>query len=210
MPIPDFIDAPPNQVAGRVLDGLGETFVERAGALLPLLVHELTVPMVDADEAFVATDRGWSALFDLDVTPQPAWLGRATGTATPDYLTADEQRTYLRDRPGWRRGTPAAILAAIRSVYPVGRVDIKERDGSPWQISVRVYESEASVDQQRLLALALEEQRPTGIILTLVAAKGATIAHVTAEHGPTIDDLAAEFPTIDDLTAHIPEEGTTP
>lgn len=210
MPVPDFIDAPPNPVAGRVLDGLGPTFIERAGALLPLVVHELTAPMVDTDEALATTDGGWSALFDLGLTPQPAWLGAATGTTTPGYLTVEEQRTYLRDRPGWRRATPAALLAAIRSVYPEGRVDIKERDGSPWRISVRVYEAEASPEQQRLLALALEEQRPVGVILDLVAAEGATIAHVNAEHGPTIADLAAEFPTIQDLTEHIPEEGTTP
>lgn len=210
MPIPDFIDAPPNQVAGRVLDGLGNTFTERAGALLPLLVHQLTLPMVEADEAIVATDRGWSAIFDLNLTPQPAWLGQATGTTTPSYLTAEEQRTYLRDRPGWRRGTPAAIRAAIRSVYPTGRVDIAERDGSPWRLSVRVYEAEAGPEQQRLLELALEEQRPTGVILTLVAAKGATVAHVAGHHGPTVADLAGQFPTIDVLTAHIPEEGTTP
>lgn len=210
MPIPAFIDAPPNPVAGRVLDGLGPTFSDRAGQLLPLVVHELTAPAVDADEALAPTDRGWAAIFDLDLTPQPAWLGAATGTTVPAYLTSEEQRTYLRDRPGWRRATPAALLAAIRSVYPTGRVDVIERDGSPWRISVRVYEAEANPDQQRALAIALEEQRPVGIILTLVAAEGATVAHVAAEHGPTVADLATQFATVGDLTAHIPEGGTIP
>lgn len=210
MPFPDFIDTPPNPVAGRVLDALGEAFIDRAGPLLPLLVHELTRPMVDTDEAIATTDRGWAAIFDLDLTPQPGWLGNATGTQAPTYATTEEQRDYVRERPSWRRATPSSLLAAIRSVYPTGRVDITERDGSPWRISVRVYDAEADADAQRALAIALEEQRPTGIILELLAAEGATIAHAAAEHGPTIADLAADFATIADLVEHIPEEGTIP
>lgn len=210
MPIPDFTDTPPNPVAGRVLAGLGAAFADRAGLLLPPLVHELTMPMVDTDEALASTDRGWAAIFDLDLTPQPAWLGNATGTRVPAYATTEAQRDYVRERPGWRRATPTSLLAAIRSVYPDGRVDITERDGSPWRISVRVYEAEADAEQQRLLSIVLEEQRPAGIILDLLAAEGATIAHAAAEHGPTVADLAADFPTVADLVEHIPEEGTIP
>lgn len=210
MPIPDFTETPPNPVAGRVLDGLGPTFVERAGSVLSLLVHELTLPMVDLDEAITATEGGWAAIFDLDQTPQPAWLGNAVGTQAPFHGSAFEQRAYVRDRPGWRRGTPASLLAAIRSVYPDGRVDITERNGSPWRIKVRIYDAEATPEQERALAIALEEQRPTGIILELVTAEGATIAHAAAEHGPTVADLAADFATIDALSEHVPEGGTIP
>lgn len=210
MPIPDFIDAPPNPVAGRVLEALGEAFRERAGELLRDVVHEYTLPVVDTDEALAVTDRGWAAIFDLDATPQPAWLGNATGTAVPSHLTVEQQRAYVRDRPGARRGATTSLLAAVRSVYPFGRVDINERDGSPWQLTIRVYEGEASPEQARALAIALEAQRPTGIILTLVVANGATIDHAAAEHGPTIDDLASDFTTINDLSRHIPEEGTIP
>lgn len=198
-------------VADRVLEGLGPAFRAAAGPLLPDMVTALVSEDEPADQLIQPADpdapswiRWWPAAFDLDGTPDPVWLGQLIGTAVPGGLTLEEQRAYIADRPAWRRGTRAALLAAVQSTLTgLKRVTIDERDGSAWQLTVSVYEAETP-DPDAALAAALS-QKPVGIVLDFQVLEGATYAHMTAEHGPTYADEAAEFPTYADAISHLPE-----
>lgn len=199
-------------VAGRVLDALGDAYRRAAGPLLEPLVDGLTAQLVDVDERVEPTERGWARVFDLDTTTDPAWLGRAIGSKVPGDLTVEQARAFVRERAYWRRGTPGAIAAAVAALL-VGqrRVDLIERDGSPWRLTIRVYAAEVppGVTAAQLKAAA-STQKPVGIVVTVDVVAGATFAHMAAEHGPTFADEAVDFPTFADATNHLPEEGTIP
>lgn len=209
-------------VATRILEALGETFVRRAGALLEPLVDGLTEPLADVDELLQPTERGWARGLDLEETPIPAWIGAATGTKVPGGLTLEQQRDYVRDRPAWRRGTPQAIRGAVRAVL-VGstrRVELVERNGSPWRLKVRVWALElpsydpdgpdTGQEAETEVVAAARTQVPVGIVVdpdVEVVEGAATYAHLAAEHG-TYAELLVAFPTPAHAAAHVPEEGT--
>lgn len=191
-------------VAQRVLDAVGEAFRARAGAATEPLVTGLVTGLQDVSDLSDPGDHPWSDAFDLDATPAPRWLGAVTGTPMPMGLTAAQARATVRDRSTWQRGTPAALLAAARSAYTRGHIELLERNGSAWKATLRVYgATNLELEQVRVAAAA---QKPVGIVLTVEAAVGATYAHLSAVHG-TYAELAAEFPTYDAMTSHQPEGG---
>lgn len=200
-------------LASRVLEGLGPAFRARAGALLPGLLDALTSQTETADQLVAPAAGGWAAAFDAPTTPQPAWLGNATGTRIPAGLTLEQQQTYLTGQPGWRRGTVQGMKAAVRTVLEglTKRVDILERvDGSPYRFGIRVWASEVpGGDIAPVIAAALT-QKPLGLLTDVdvdVVDHDATFAHMTEVHG-TFAELADAFPTFDLMTPHVPEEGT--
>lgn len=206
-------------LVSRLLDALGRAYVDRAGDGLPDLIDGLSGPMRDVDDRLAVTDRGWAAAFDLDQTPEPKWIGSATGTQVPGGLTLEQQRSYVRDRAGWRRGSPGAIRSAVRAVLlPTNsrRVDLLEREGSPWRFKVRVWAAEVPAGGTAAIAAAAQTQVPVGIILVDVDVEtGASYEHMAEYHGDTLEEWAENFPTYDDaspaeVTAvyHIPEEGS--
>jgi hypothetical protein len=197
-------------VGDRILAGLGATFRKRAGDLLPPIVEALAAPLADVDDLLEPTAGGWARVFDLDTTTAPSTLGAATGTLIPSGLTLEDQRAYLRDQPSRRRGSADAIIAAARAAAPGRQVDLFERLGSPWHLQVRLT---GGADDPAVIAAvtaAVELQKPVGITLDVVVEAGASFAHFTAHHGPTLGQLATQFATLGDIATHIPEGGTTP
>lgn len=205
---------PATPVADRILEALGPAMAERAGPLLADLVAGLTSPLAAVDELLNparSTDTRWAAVFDLTQTPDPDLLGQLAGTPTPPGLDPAAKRAHIAARPGWLRGTPAQILAALSPLLTgYQRVDVLERVTSPWRFTVRVYAPQvpAGVTQAQLAAL-VEAQKPVGLIATVEIAAGASYAHFAAHHGSTLADVTAAFPTCDSMRTHIPEEGTT-
>lgn len=198
------------ELGARVLDALGDTYRRRAGALLAPVVESFVGPAVDLDQLLEPTDRGWSRIYDVDETPAPATLGAATGTPIPSGLTLEQQRTYLREQPGRRRGSAASIIAAARAAAPGRQVDLFERNGSPWQLEVRLTGGPADAPTIAAVTAAVQRQKPVGIILTVTVVAGASYQHFINHHGPTYADEMAAFDTYDLMTTHIPEGGTTP
>jgi hypothetical protein len=200
-------------LASRVLEGLGPAFRRRAGGLVPDLVEALTSQTETADQLVAPTENGWAAAFDARVTPDPVWLGNATGTKVPAGLTIEQQQTYLTAQPGWRRGTVPGMKAAVRTVL-VGltrRVDILERvDDSPYRFGIRVWASELpGGDTAPVIAAALT-QKPLGLLTDIeveLVDHDATFGHFADTH--TFGDVEARFPTVGDMHIHVPEEGTT-
>lgn len=181
-------------VPERVLDGLGPALVERAGDLLPPFVEGLTSELDAADRLAAPTARGWPGLFDLDTTTHPGWLGQATGTRVPPGLTVEEQRAYVRDRPAWLRGSVDALAAAVRALLAGDQlVAFTERDGSPWRLTVHVYEPEAGGVTEAEILAAANTQKPVGLVI------------VDVDMHPTLTyaDLTALFASYGDLGAGI-------
>lgn len=194
----------------RVLAALGENLIKRAGPQLPDLVNAYTTHADDVDALTSTTPRGWPTLVDLDTTPYPDLLGAALGSRVPAGLTKAQQRAYIRQRPRWRRGTAGSIEAAVAAVAPGVRVDLFERDGSPWALTVRVTGSDIQPATLAAIRREVEAQKPAGIVLTFETVAGASYAHMTQEHGPTYADYQARFSTFAAAIQHVPEEGTTP
>lgn len=193
-------------VTDRVLAGLGEAFVERAGPLTRPLVDALAVQMTAVDERVAPTDRGWARVFDLNQTPDPRWVGVVTGTRAPAGLLDSEVRDYVRERPASRRGSPAAIVAAVRAVLTgERRVTLIERDGSPWALTVRVYVSELPPGGVEVVEAAVATQKPVGIVASVNVITGSTYAHMKTVHGPSYTDWAADFSTYATARDHLPE-----
>lgn len=201
----------------RVLDGLGPTFAQRAGDLLPNLVDALVAEAQPADNLVQPSTadgaRGWAAAFDARTTPDPVWLANATGTRFPDGLTPDAQRAYLAGQAQARTGTVPGMASAVRAVL-VGtsrRVEIIERvDGDPYRFGIRVYAAEVPTGGPDVLVAAALTQKPTGLLTDVtveVIDHGATYEHLTETHG-TYAALAARFPTTGVSEDHVPEQGT--
>jgi hypothetical protein len=203
-------------VAARIVEALGDALGRRGGGQLDDLVDGLAAPIDDSDRRIAPTSRGWAGAFDLDTTPEPKWIGSAIGSPLPGGLTLDQQRDYVRSRAYWRRGTPGAIKGAVRSLLTgTRRVDLVERDGGPWRLSVRTYAAETPAGESEIVAAA-ETQKPVGIVVSgAEVVSGASWDHIAEHHG-TWEDVLDEFGTWDSgpapdaatLTYHVPEEGT--
>lgn len=86
---------------------------------------------------------GWARELDPDLTLSPAWLGQFVGVTVPDGLSLADARARVLERASFRRGTPAALVAAAQAQLTGSRrVDLFERDGSAYQLRVRTYEAE--------------------------------------------------------------------
>lgn len=196
-----------SQFAQRVLDGAGPAFAEQAGPLLEPFVDGLTSQVAATDALLSpAGDDAWPVVFDLDVTPHPAWLAQIAGTRLPGGLTKQQQRDYVRERRAWRRGTPAAIRSAVQAALRGSRrVELVERDGSPWHLTVRVYDAEVPDGDPGPVLAAAVSQKPVGVTVTVDVLPGATVDHMTLFHGPTVADYAAAFATVADARDHVPE-----
>lgn len=194
--------------SARVLDGLGRAFLLQGGPVLVDLVEALTAPLQDVDTSATPSGRSWPVVFDLAETPYPSVLGSALGTPVPRGLTVEKQRDYVTQRPAQRRGTPAAIVAAVRETLSSTRtVELEERDGSPWHLTIRVLEAELPDGGAEAVKAAALTQKPYGITVTIdvkVLPGTATYQHLSEAHGATYAELSAEFPTYASMTAHVP------
>lgn len=142
-------------------------FVDGPGFLLQRL-HDLIEDQVGRP--------GWSTIVDVDVAPPDAlpWLAQLVGVRLPASLTVEQRRAMIRDTPGFARGTPAALRAAAqRFLIGTKRVDIIERDGSPYRLRVHTYRTETP---------------------------GPSYNDLAAAH-PTYTALAVAFATYDDMHA---------
>lgn len=172
--------------AERVLEATGPAFRDAAGGLLPALVEALTGELAATDQLLTApadpsADPSATApLADLDASPFPHWLGQLVGLRVPARLSLDEARAYVTGRGVSRRGTPTALAAAAAGTLTgTRRVDLVERDGSPWRLLLITYAAETP-DPAATYAAALTE-KPVGLVLVHVAATGQVFGVTTAE-----------------------------
>lgn len=180
-------------VAERVVDGLGLAYRTAAGPLLDDVVGGLTSQLEAADQLAAPTAGGWPAAFDLDTTPQPAWLGAATGTTVPAGLTLEQQRAYVRERPAWRRGSLDAMAAAVRALLVApARVGFVERhNANAWRLRILVYAGDTGAVTEGEVLAAAATQKPVGLVLDGVT----VVPAVTYED---LADLYTDYAELED------------
>jgi hypothetical protein len=188
--------------ADRVLDALGPGFRDAAGDLLPEMIAALTDDAAAVDELLTVPDGDLTSapLADLATSPYPGWLGQLAGLRVPAGLDLDEARRYIAGRGVSRRGTPTAIrTAAAGQLTGTGKVELRERDGSPWRLRVITYAAETP-DPAAVLA-AVQVEKPVGIALTHEVRLGQSFGQLAAT-GQTWGDLRTQ--TWDQIRRTVP------
>lgn len=158
------------------------------------------------------THVGWSVLFDIDRCPAWAlpYLGQFVGVRIPASLTdTEEQRAWIRDAAGWRRGRPAALVAAVRYTLTGGKhVVLRKRfdPGDPLvdssgHIQIKTYTSETPDPDATERAAQLAKRG--GLILHFSVVDGQDWLQLETNHA-TWNDVAAAYATWEDAADDIP------
>lgn len=128
----------------------------------------------------------WSGIVDVNRAPYKAlpWLGQLVGVDTPNIVTGESSlahesriRELVRATPGFKRGSPAAIEAAV-SQYLTGTktVIVRERNGSAYQLQVLTKRDETPTEDwgaTNLILYSSVEGNPG----PHTAINGATLGH---------------------------------
>jgi hypothetical protein len=111
---------------------------------------------------------GWSELMDVNRCPPEAlaWLGQLAGVRLLPGSSDADQRTRIKSTAGFRRGTPAAIIAAAqRTLTGTKTVGITERSGGdPYALAVTTFTPETPDTLATYNALL--GAKPAGLTLT--------------------------------------------
>lgn len=119
---------------------------------------------------------GWSMVLDVDRVPDDLipWLGQWVGVRIAAGVDPTLARTRVRDTPGFRRGRPDAIIAAVTPFLTGSRtVRLAERDTSPYHFTVRVYDPETPADPTPIIE-AIQAAKPIGLTFTFAIMAGPT------------------------------------
>lgn len=115
----------------------------------------------------------WSALADPDRIPVDglSWLGQFVGVRVTQGAAPGTRRREIREAAGWRRGTPAAMRAAVAATLTGARtVTLREQYGSPYRVRVEVFAGECP--DPATSEAAARSQKPAGIVLEFAAVAG--------------------------------------
>lgn len=134
------------------LDGLASALFEP--------IHELVTGTEDRE--------GWEIALDPDIAPARAlpWLAQFAGVELTPAMSEAQRREKIKNPDGPKRGTPAALRAAVQETLTGARtVVIDERyGGSAYQLRVRTLTAETPNEAATLAAIL--SQKPMGIVLT--------------------------------------------
>jgi hypothetical protein len=163
-------------------------------------VYALFNPIVEIDGLVRDTDTytGWGQTLDVDAAPEKflPWLAQFVGVEPIKGLDAASQRLRIKQAAGFNRGSVAAIRAAA-ALHLTGtrRVDLYERDTSPWTFRVRTYLSETPDSQK--VADAVAELKPGGLVFIYEIQEGPEIDQMVGtidEQDSTIDAYSDVVP----------------
>ena len=141
--------------------------------------------MQDIEDIIRDTDDGpgWSSIMDPDRAPVEwlPWLGQFVGVSWPANTSEQTQRDLIKGTPGFKRGTPAALVDAVRAeLTGTKTVYLIERQGSAWALGVTTLTSETPSAAR--VAAAIRSQKPAGIVVTQTAITGGDYATLAATH----------------------------
>lgn len=129
---------------------------------------------------------GWSQLLDINRAPTEAlpWLAQFVGATLPVSASDAAMRAQLLSVPGWRRGTPAAMVAAAQATLTGNKtVTMIERAGDAYTVVVITKASETPDVEETYAALL--SQKPGGIILVYENIDGQTYGELLSINAPT-------------------------
>lgn len=129
--------------------------------------------------------QGWSVIFNVDKCPPEAlpYLAQFVGVHFEDSLTVAQQRAKIKERPAFKRGTVAAILAAAKLHLTGAKfVYMEERTGGQaYKLLMRTF---ASQTPEPAVTLAdILTQKPAGIVLDYATMIFKSYSEVKKEYG---------------------------
>lgn len=136
---------------------------------------------------------GWTSIMDPQAAPADAlpWLAQLAGVKTPDGTPEAVTRALITDRPGMRRGTPAALMAAVAGTLTGAKlVILVERDPTPYEfiIITRTADTPDPAATERAIAAA----KPAGLLGTHVVTDYQLYAEI-ADAFDDYDDMSVSF-----------------
>lgn len=139
---------------------------------------------------------GWTVLFDPDACPAWAlpYLAQFVGVTLLPSDSEARQREKIKLPEQFKRGTPAAMLAAVRATLTGGQTILMDErfTGSAWQLRIRTLVSETP--DEAVTEAAAVSQKPIGILLDYSAVTGQDWGDVDADNA----DWAAVAAGFDD------------
>jgi hypothetical protein len=149
-------------------------------ALIDDVCEALLSPLDPLDDVVRGDEDGFHPPFALAVHGEHAprwvlpWLANLVGVEWHE-APSEELRRLILERPAFRRGTTAAIVAAAEATLTGSRYVLAvERDTSPWKMGVVTLASETPDPAETLRQML--RQKPFGIVLTHTVADGLTWA----------------------------------
>lgn len=142
----------------------------------------------------------WGATFDPDLAPQSAlgYLGQFHGVSLSGLASETEQRNAVKDARGFSRGSVAAIKAAAAvHLTSTQRVDVFERVGDAWHITVATYVPQTP--DPAVVEAAVRAAKPAGLLLTYECREGQAYIQIVAPRYASYTALAAAYADYDAL-----------
>lgn len=145
----------------------------------------------------------WSAVLDVDRIPAKnlPWLAQLAGVELIQGLSEADTRAFIKAASGRARGTRDSIVAAAQ-VFLTGTkfVDVIERDGSPYRLTVVTHDDETPDPLK--VEKAIRTVKPAGIVLNYALANLTYSALDTAYGTYAAQDTA--FVSYGDMTRNDP------
>jgi hypothetical protein len=150
---------------------------------------------------------GWERLVDPHLCPDWAlpWLAMVVGVRIPQGMNAVEVRGLLHPDSN-RRGTPGAVIAAVKTTLIGGRrVELEEGVDGPYRHVLRTYDIETPSPALTEAVLNSPLVKPVGHWFTYQHYPGISWLELRDENGGrTWRDVRDEFPTWNDVLRHLP------
>lgn len=162
--------------------------------------------VADLAQDTVTEDPGWSVILDSTRVPAKAlsWLGQFVGVTPSELALLNEasQRTLLRARPKFARGTPLALVSALQATLTGEKtVFMRERYGGAWKLSVRTITGQTP--NEAVSEAAILSQKPAGITLDYSTVTGQDYQDVL-DNNTDYADLLATYDTYNDVLTDLP------
>lgn len=176
---------------------------------------------------------GWSVVLDPVRCPTAylPWQGQFVGVTVDPTLTDAQQRAQIIGEGGFARGTPSALVAtAQRFLTGAKTVNLIERDGDPYTLTINVYAAQVANQSYSSLSaaystyaqlsaayptyanmtgpaaellVALMAAKPAGLVLYVNVLSGETYGQLSTNYA-TYAALSAAFPTYQAMTGSVP------
>ncbi len=166
-----FIFGAAGDTAGRLWESLGRGFIQEDETLgYPLLWYLYcgAVGLQTVDLLVRDTDAGpgWQQVLDVNVADEDIlpFLGQFIGASLTPGLTVAQWRDEIKHVKGWRRGSPTAIIEAVKTTLIGNRtVILQERfEGDPYSFRVETYVAETPYPAYT--QSVIQREKPAGLI----------------------------------------------
>lgn len=177
----------------RLYEALGQGITtDDDGTLLDWLDGPTSL-LGEVDDVVRDTDDGlgWAREFDTELSHSLRWVGQFLGVVVPDAATDAQARSLIAERPAFRRGTVSALTAATQDHLTGSRyVGLRERDGSPYRLTVTTYTDETP--DPAATEATLRAGKPAGLVLTYQVVASTSYTALESQTALTYTALEAQ------------------